>query len=50
MLRVGHPDLIKAKLDFLILEIYPTCAVFQGCTLLVLYLKKYEIGHIDLIN
>ena len=41
MLKVGHPDLIKAQLGTL---------GFQGCTLIVLHPKRYEIGHIDLIS
>ena len=41
MLKVGHPNLIKAKLGTL---------GFQRCTLIVLYPKGYELGHIDLIS
>ena len=40
MLKVGHPYLIKAKLGAL---------GFQGCSLIVLHAKRYELGHIDLI-
>ena len=41
MLKVGHADLIKAKLGTL---------QFQGCTPIVLLPKRYELGHIDLIS
>ena len=38
MLKAGHPELIKAQLGTL---------GFQGCTLIGLHPKRYELGHID---
>ena len=49
MIKVGHLDLIKAKLASLGLGMYTPCAATRDVPCLCSP-KWYEIGHIDLIT